>query len=461
MVARLVAAACVIAATIAFAGAPPLQGDAGATEHDRPNVLIFVTDDQRLDGTMAALPSVARWFGEQGTEYPNGFATTPLCCPSRASILTGRYPHNHKVTHNGQEARAEMDFDRTLPAFFKAAGYRTGLFGKFFNRWPATVPPPHFDRWVMSGAGYFNARFNIQGRIRRLPRYSTKVVSNRASNFMHTSIDAGTPWFMYVAPVAAHDPFRPELAYADAWVPPRPRDASLWEEDLSDKPPWVSQREPMSPERVRDVYRGQLRTLMSVDDMVDRLFTELEARGEADDTVAVFTSDNGFLWGEHNLGRKKYPYLPSIRVPLFVRWPAGVDAAARDARLAANIDIAPTVLDAAGVETDETFDGMSLLDPLERDSLFLEYASISTREGALPSWDAIVHPDRHYIVYRTSEGTEVYREYYDLAADPAELTNLLGDEDDSNDPPAPLVEALHAQIELGRSCSGSSCWIVP
>lgn len=446
---------------LAASTAPISRGPALATEHEQPNVLVIVTDDQRYDGTMSSLPSVARWFGEQGAEFSNAYATTPLCCPSRASILTGRYAHNHGVYQNGREARARLDFDATLPAFLKERGYRTGLFGKYFNKWPYYFDPPYFDRWAMSGSGYIDARFNMQGDVRRVKRYSTHVVSKRASHFMARSIDSGEPWFMYVAPVAAHAPFLPETRYAEAAVPLRPYNPAVDETDLSDKPPWVADRQHAVPDRMTEMYLGQLRTLMSVDDMVDRLFTELEAAGEADNTIAVFTSDNGFLWGEHGLSRKKYPYLPSIEVPLFLRWPGHVPSGLEDPRIAANIDIAPTILQAAGIEPPEPMDGIPLIGPNARRNLFLEYKTEDDSETSMPNWDAIINPDHQYIVYRGLDGTERFREYYDLREDPAQLVNLLGDADPGNDPPLAVIQALNAQVEAGRTCKGTTCWVLP
>ena len=461
MIKRCLVAIALTTALVSTGSGPFHRGPASATEHEPPNILIIVTDDQRYEGTMAALPSVARWFGEQGTEFSNAYATTPLCCPSRASILTGRYPHNHSVYQNGREARARMDFDATLPAFLKQRGYRTGLFGKFFNRWPYFIDPPYFDRWAMSGSGYIGARFNMQGDVRRVKRYSTHVVSDRASRFLARSIESDQPWFMYVAPVAAHSPFSPEAEYVHAAVPLRPYNPAIEETDLSDKPPWVADRPGAHPDRITEMYLGQLRTLMSVDDMVDRLFTELEAAGEADNTIAVFTSDNGFLWGEHGLSRKKHPYLPSIEVPLFLRWPGHAPEGLQDPRIAANIDIAPTVLQAAGIEPPEAMDGIPLIGPNVRRNLFLEYRTEDDRESSLPNWDAIINLDHQYIVYSGLDGTERFREYYDLRKDPSQLTNLLGDADPGNDPPAALVEALDAQIQAGRACKGTTCWLLP
>ena len=207
------------------------------------------------------------------------------------------------------------------------------------------------------------------------------------------------------------------------------------------------------------LYERQLRTLMSVDDMVNEVMTTLEETGQADNTIALFTSDNGFLWGEHRLGNKRQPYLPSVHIPLFLRWPGRVAPNAVDPRLTANIDILPTILDAIGLEPERDLDGISLLSPEMRGALFLEYRSSFKEKGKLPSWAAILTPAHHYIHYYGPVGGLIYREYYDLIQDPAELLNLLGDRDPDNDPPRELQNALAALVAQGRSCAGASCKI--
>ncbi|MDP9069126.1 MAG: sulfatase [Actinomycetota bacterium] len=426
-------------------------------DEERPNILLFVTDDQRAQGTMAVLPAVRRWFGEQGTEFTNTYATTPLCCPSRASILTGRYPHNHGVRQNGLDAVKHLNFAGTLPAYLQRAGYRTAMFGKYFNKWPRDRAPRHFDRWAISSHAYENARFGIGGREKVVPGYATHFISDRATNFVEDASREREPWFLYVAPLAPHAPFTPERAYKDAPLPERIPDPSEGEEDLSDKPPWVANHRLVPLKRTEWRYRGQMRTLMSVNDMVDRVMTKLDAVGEAENTLAIFMSDNGFLWGEHGLGNKRQPYLPSIEVPLFVRWPQHFAAGATDTRLAANVDITPTVLEAAGVSRKKPLDGLSLLADEQRRMLFLEYESDFGRPGRLPSWAAVLTHTEQYIEYYSESGVEVFREYYDLLRDPAQLVNLLADADGLNDPPAPLLDLFERAVERGKRCRGRSC----
>jgi arylsulfatase A-like enzyme len=192
---------------------------------------------------------------------------------------------------------------------------------------------------------------------------------------------------------------------------------------------------------------------MSVDDLVGRVFREMEALDE-DNTLAFFLSDNGFMWGEHGHLFKRTPYDPSIRLPLLMRWPGLVAEDTVDRRLVANIDIAPTILDAAGIETlpERPMDGRSLLAPEERDRLVLEYWAEPGRN--LPTWFSTRTKDFQYIRYEDEFGDVVYREYYDLAADPWQLRNLLGDGNPTNDP---LVIPLDSQLEQDRLCRAETC----
>lgn len=458
-----------IAAAAAWAGAGLLRGaeDNGdeptttATAADvpegKPNILIIMTDDQRLSGTMGMLPAVKRWFGDQGTEFVNSFVTTPLCCPSRASILTGTYTHNHKVAQNGGEAIDGLNFRKTMPAFLKRAGYRTALIGKYFNPWPKTKQPPFFDRWFESEFGFYDAKFNIQGKPRRVKRYSTAFMTQKAKGYIENASQRDKPWLLYLAPLAPHAPYEPQRKYEDAPVPPFPTDPSIAEEDRSDKPPWVRSKSSPLSTSVK-TYKNQLRTLMSVDDMVDGVMKTLEETGQAENTLAFFLSDHGYLWHDHWLRNKRQPYLPSIQVPLYMRWPGVVPANTKDERLAANVDLLPTILHAVGARSTEDMEGISLLSAEEREALFLEY--IDGGPG-LPSWDSILTLEDQYNRYY-EPGTDdqtIFREYYDLEADPYQLLNVLGDDDPENDLAQERIDELDALIDRMRTCEGADCRI--
>jgi arylsulfatase A-like enzyme len=195
---------------------------------------------------------------------------------------------------------------------------------------------------------------------------------------------------------------------------------------------------------------------MSVDDLVGDLFDRLEALGEDERTMAVFMSDNGVLWAEHGLyGTKRFPYLPSVEVPLFLRWPGHVAGGIVDDRIVANIDIAPTVFDAVGLAppTDPEMDGASLLGAGRRDRLLLEYFR-SPDEPAVPTWAGTITDRYEYVEWYAEDGSITFREYYDLVADPWQLRNLLGDRRTGNDPD---VGPLHARLSADRGCAGATC----
>ena len=233
---------------------------------------------------------------------------------------------------------------------------------------------------------------------------------------------------------------------------PRP---SFAEKDITDKPPSVQFRS-YSRMEARRLRAGQLRTLMSVDDMVQRLFEQLDALGESN-TLAIFTSDNGYMWGEHRIGAdKRFPYIESVEVPFFLRWPGHVTAGTVDQRLAANIDIVPTLLSAAGVSPDLKYplDGRSLLGPHDRKRILLEYWASPDAPG-VGTWAATLTKRFEYVEwYGVDDKTVVFREYYDLVHDPFQLVNLLKDGKPGNDP---HVADIAERLKRDRTCVGSTC----
>jgi arylsulfatase A-like enzyme len=420
---------------------------------ERPNVLLIVTDDQRND-TFSVMPGVRRLFGKQGTRFPETYAATPLCCPSRASIMTGRYSHTHRVYNNGEDAVRSLDHSRTIQSQLDDAGYRTGIIGKYFNDWPTRLDPPGFDRWAISDRGYYDAVFNVQGRTKTVSQYVTDYISDQAVSFIRDSSEEEDPWFLYLAPLAPHGPFAPEPAYANAPIPAWKRNPAMLEKDLSDKPAAVQAPSVnMDDKRVRS---GQLRSLMSVDDMVERIFGTLDDLGEADNTLAIYTSDNGFYWQEHGLTDKRLPYTQAMKLPLFMRWPEGIEAGAVDERLVSNVDLAPTILDAAQVQPRDLLDGESLLHDGTRTTVFSEYwRDVTQRE--IREWAALRTDEYQYTEYYDDDGKRIFREYYDLTNDPWQLNNVLADRIDGNEPSAEILAELSTRLQIARRCEGTSC----
>ena len=418
-----------------------------------PNVLIFVTDDQRA-GTLDALPSVKRQFQGQGVSFPNAFATTPICCPSRATIMTGRYAHNHGVKYFQPY---KLDQRSTLQRHLAEAGYETGFFGKYLNGWSLPDDPPYFDQWAVfpqsSPLIYSGGRWNVDGVVRRILSYSTHYLGRRIESFLGSQErdEDASPWLLYVSVPAPHLPFVGEPNRKDARVPAWKPSPALFD-DISDKPRYVARRKARRCDLKcgRRTRRAQYRALRPVDDLITRVFDELKSLGESTNTLAFFTSDNGAHWGEFGLSGKRYPYRYSVRVPLLMRWPQRLQPRV-DRRLVANLDIGPTVLDATGIEAAD-MDGRSLLERWNRPRLLLEHWGIPQ----VPQWASLVSKRFQYIEYYRGPRTSkpFAREYYDLRGDKWQLHNLLAD-------PSSLgrhkLRTLHRRLKHDRRCSGSSC----
>ena len=424
-----------------------------------PNILLFITDDQRV-GTLRVMPATRRWFKQRGTSFTQAFATTPQCCPSRASIFSGQYAHNHGVLTN--DDASELDSSSLFTRALQAEGYTTAIVGKylnypggFTNRANVSIDPPNFDDWASFLGGYDDSLFNVGGRLRAAD-YSTTFIEHQAADALRSFEAAESrPWFLVVAPYAPHPHFEPQPKYEDAPVPKWSPSLAARERDRADKPPFVRRGTPLPLSRAEKIRREQLRTLMSVDDLVERVARSLGKLGEKRRTLALFVSDNGYSWGEHGLEGKGTAYTESVRIPLLMSWPRHVRGGAVDDRMVANIDVAATILDAGGIEPPEylNMDGFSLLSDRRRQRLLLEHWGLE-RVG-LPSWASIRTERAQLVEYYGRDGNIEAREYYDLAADPWQLTNLFGHYGRAAD--VPEAEALAEQLAKDRRCAGESC----
>jgi arylsulfatase A-like enzyme len=438
-----------LATGLGLAGAPATV-PAAAQSPAPPNILIILTDDQRATDTMQVLPKTLRLFADEGTTFTNAYATTPVCCPSRASIVTGQFAHNTNVRTNQDQAL--LNHETTIERYLNERGYQTALVGKWLNNWPITQNPPHFDRWAVMQPDYFDAEFNIDGTVETMDGYSTDVTADITVDLIKDfeATDA-SPWFLHVNPYAPHGPWTPGPAYQNADVGTWDGNPAVFEFDKSDKPQYVKAAQ-NTIENGRLDREGQLRTLLSVDDLVKQIFDAIDASGEQN-TLAFFLSDNGFFWSEHGLTSKNQPYAQAMQIPFFARWPGRIAAGDRDRRFVANIDIAPTIMNAAGIAPDGRFpmDGQSLLEPAARRKLLLE----SWASGSRGPWASILTASYQYTEYYLQNATEVkFREYYDPVADPWQLTNLLGDGVPRNDP---FIGALAAELAEARRCAGTEC----
>jgi len=431
-----------------------------------------MTDDQG-PGMMRALPSVRRLLGGSGVTFENAVASYPLCCPSRATFLTGQYAHNHGAKGNtrgsGGAYQSLIDPERNLAAWLDAAGYDTAFAGKWLNglRSPRTAPPG-WDEWTgLVGAGgeglssYYD--FDVFGR--------RDAAGRRCSRDRPDQRGGGQSAI-------------PPARYASRFMrAPVPRPPSFDERDLSDKPDFVARRDPIDEgtlEKIDRSYRCGLAALLAVDDAVAGLVAELRTAGRLESTTIVFTADQGILAGEHRLLGKNLPYEEAIRVPLVVRSP-GVRAGTVDADPVVNADLAPTILELAGVgvpdELTRVLDGVSLRATMQGDeslagrAILLEgrKEAVRARRGfKVRSYVGVRTARYTYVEHRRArvtsraEGIELEIgagrttdiELYDLRRDPYQL--------ESRDRDATYAAARRTLAGLlGRleHCAGADCAI--
>jgi arylsulfatase A-like enzyme len=435
-----------------------------ATPADRrPNIVLIVTDDQSFDSlphdppAMPALQSMLDDPSDHWVTFPNAFISTPLCCPSRATILTGRYSDHTGVRTNFDGHL--LDESSTVATWLHDSGYHTGLIGKYLNHYPFGSPyvPVGWDRWLAKtqaeqATAYYDYVLVDQGFVvphGDLPEdYSTSVDAAAAVDFIRAA-PADRPFYLELTPTAPHRPWTPAPgdAGADAQMPIL-EPPSVGEEDVSDKPAWVRALAPFDAERrlqLHEIHRRAFETLLGVDRLVSGVVRALTDRGVLDDTVIVFMTDNGFSFGEHRWVGKTCPYEECIRTPFAVRYPWAPSAT--DPHFVSNVDLAPTFADLAGVEPGGPVDGRSLVPLLDalrgghlaawRRAVLLEYVG----DAHIPGWTAIRTADFLFVEYQTGE-----RELYDLTgrigpADPYELQNQL-----TNPAYGPIVVALSARL---------------
>jgi N-acetylglucosamine-6-sulfatase len=401
-----------------------------------PSVLLIVTDDQRWD-TLWAMPHVRELIADKGTTFADAFVVNALCCPSRASILTGNYSHTTGVYRETPPFGAFQSFrdGSTIATWLHDAGYSTGLFGKYIDAYQHAAltgyVPPGWDRWAaFVRSKYQDYKLTVDGDVRTYGNdpsdYSTDVLGALAERFIR---ETPGPIFVEYAPAAPHAPAIPEPRFQGSFADLPPwRPPSFDEPDVTDKPSYVRDLAPLDAEArsALDVFRrDQYRTLLSVDRQVEVLIDALRDTGRLGDTLIVFTSDNGMSWGEHRWVKKEVPYEESIRVPLVVRYDplTATGAPGTSSALALNIDIAPTIADVAGVPV--STDGRSLLPIFGaagtdgwRTRFLIEHM-----EGTnpVPTYCA-VRTDR-YLFSRYATGEQ---ELYDLEKDPYEMTDIAG-----------------------------------
>ncbi len=347
-------AAGVVGASIALRPAIRFARSVAAQAAPRYNIICIITDDQD-SASLPVMRHLMSYPHGSWINFTNGICNDGICGPSRASFLTGLYTRHHGVTSNRQVNR--FDPSNALPVWLKAAGYRTGLFGKYLFGSKKIPPPPGWDEFKGDGG------------------LANSLVAP-AINFIST---ASGPFFLCVNPVDPHMAAKPKPPYnrTAVWVP---SDPPSFYEDISDKASWV-ERMKVGRNSVNTLRKERVRAhqaLLGVDDLVMRIIDTLTATGKLDDTVILYTSDNGFLWGEHNLIRKHWHFEEVIRVPMLMRYPDLVGNRV-ESRVVSNLDMAPTFAAIAGVAPGRPTDGRNLLPMIERPQTFWDEAVLLER----------------------------------------------------------------------------------
>jgi arylsulfatase A-like enzyme len=448
----------------------------------RPNIVLILTDDQRGDTiTTQFMPKLNAELVDSGALFPSGFAPNPVCCPSRASILSGQHAHTHGVLQNREgdpmnptgSISAFADVSTVATWLHDLAGYRTGLFGKYLNGYrqfsddyAAThgglhYVAPGWDRWyaIYRGGGQYGITFIDEtgveidtdpGTCLNPPPgqdcvtqpltcpHSTDHLRDKALQFIDESVNLGEPFFLYLSTQSPHGPACPATRHEGTWAalpphrPPNYDEGGVGADPDADKPGWLQQQGPIDAAGI-DAFRiRQLESLLVIDDAVEAVMQKLRDTNQDDNTIVVYFGDNGYLWGEHRRDKKSCPYEECIHVPFVVRYPTLVPLPRTEARFVANIDLAPTFAELAGLDPlamVPAVDGVSmvrLLDgttPSWRTEMLGEHWGSAPNPGDLtppiPTFALARGPQWKYTEYCTGE-----RELYDLTQDPFELLNV-------------------------------------
>jgi arylsulfatase A-like enzyme len=468
-------ALAILAATATGVVATAQPSD-GARQAARPNIVLVVTDDQTLAAFNGrTMPYTLGNVAGAGTTFNNTIATNPLCCPSRATMITGQYAHNNGVMNNKPGYPALSDKRNVLPAWLKAAGYFTAHVGRYLNEYPngkKSKPGPGWDRWVAALEPRRYLKYELRvGREtvkfgKKLKDYITTVINNRAGEVVRKQAPQAQPFFLQIDHLAPHagagmggpcagadvaDALPGDYAqFADEPLPTPP---SFNEEDVSDKPSFLSGVPPLTESNIAAItqrYRCALASLLAVDRGVAQLDAALAKAGELENTVVIFISDNGFFYGEHRLPREKLrPYEEALRVPFAIRAPAAVlggPAVSSVDELVGNIDLVPTILELAGAGPClapghcRVMDGRSLVPlmlgqggwPQDR-GLVVEFRAANEKFNTSSScaYSGLRTPSYLYVQHTSvpspPDGLCVpadERELYDVHADPFQLQNL-------------------------------------
>ena len=417
---------------------------------DEPNLLVIITDDQPYY-TVSHTKAVASLIRDRGTTFsPYAYVSTPICGPARATLLTGKWSHDTGLTKTAgayHDLHASIYESDTIATRLKQAGYSTYFGGKYTNGYDGTAIPPGWDAWfamvepINKADSFLYRNSSRTSRYHRMVDNETDVLSVNAERFVRDQAGSSVPWFAYVCPHAPHSSYYPAPRHADEFTSTPLRNVpNGGEQDLSDKPRWLQAEAPYTDsERQRDTgaYRGKLRELQEVDDMVRRLMDALAETNQLKNTFVFFLTDNGYLLGEHGLHKKNIPYEEASRTPFIVRGP-GVRSGFKSSVMVSHTDLPPTLLDLAGAFWAD-LDGRSLVPVFSagggqpagwRDEIFVEDLG--------RGWNMLRTPKWAYVEWDDAE-----KELYDMDADPYQLQSLHADPGKAD-----LIARLSSQLSV-------------
>jgi N-acetylglucosamine-6-sulfatase len=446
--------ACYSTASLTLAGAAVRSLSAGQNNNtSKRNIVLLLSDDHRYDfmGFITGSPSFLETpnmdsMAQQGAHLANAFVSTSLCSPSRASILTGQYMHHHHIVDN---QRPEPEGTVFFPQYLQKAGYQTAFIGKWHMGHEDDSPRPGFNYWAsLKGQGvYFNPTLNVNNEHRTSQGYTTDVLTDQALSWLKDGRDARRPFFLYLSFKAVHYPFQPadrhKGRYGKAQVK-RPETMANTERNYQSQPHWVRERrysihgidhmetgqydnDPVPS--FDELYKQYCETVHGLDENIGRVLNYLDETGLSKSTLVIYTADNGFALGEHGFYDKRDAFEESIRVPMLAYAPGMIQPGTKVTQMVQNIDIAPTLLEAGGVQVPKTakMDGRSFLPLLKGNStqwcdhILYEYYW----EWNFPATPTVfaIRTDRYkYIFY---QGVWDYDGFYDLQTDPHERHNLI------------------------------------
>ncbi len=465
---------------------PPVPA---APQAGHPNIVFVLTDD--LEPSLLRFMPHVQQMAAQGADFTNYSVADTLCCPSRSSIFSGKYPHDTGVfTNTSPDGGFDVFHGRgeeqdTFATTLQRAGYHTAMMGKYLNGYeptatqggPGPYVPPGWNQWDVAGSGYkeFNYDLNTNGQVTHhgnAPQdYLTDVLASKSEAFVRAQAAARQPFLLEVATFAPHGPYTPAPRNANDFPGlGAPRDPSFNQPDAPTAPAWLRARPPLDPKQITRIdqgYRERAQAVEAVDALIGRLDTTLAQTGQAANTEIVFSSDNGYHMGQHELmPGKQTAFTTDLTVPLVVTGP-GVVPGRRIPQLAQNVDLAPTFLDLAHAPPLAHADGHTLTPLLAgqsppdwRSAALVEHHGPNTAPGDPdratgrgkanpPSYTGISTGAETYVEYVTGE-----REYYDNRADPYQRTNAI-----STLPPARQA-AMHATLTAFAGChDGLTCWL--